>query len=144
MSVRPAAAGLGRRGEVAEQAQRLRAGGDAEFVVQGSDTEPVLTGHKLLPVFRGVASHQQPVRRLATWIARQRKLAETLRGSKLPEIEIDLPKAFKCFQVKLAQVPLLWQVPIPGNVVFEERATIKPDRPLIVVGGLMGMTRRAG
>src|SRR5579875_2691041 len=134
MSVRPAAAGLGRRGEVAEQAQRLRAGGDAEFVVQGSDTEPVLTGHKLLPVFRGVASHQQP----------ERRLAESLRGSKLPEIEIDLPKAFKCFQVKLAQVPLLWQVPIPGNVVFEERATIKPDRPLIVVGGLMGMTRRAG
>ena len=60
------------RGEVTEQPKRLRARGHTEFVTQGIDAEPVLTGYQLLLVLRGVAAHQQPVHGLTAWVPRQR------------------------------------------------------------------------
>ena len=46
---------------------------------------------------------------------------------------MDLPETLRRSQVELGHVPLLGQVPVTAGVIFEERATVQLDRPLIVI-----------
>ena len=48
-----------------EQLDRLRTWRHAELIAQGSDTETILTAHKLLLMLQGEATHEKPVYRLA-------------------------------------------------------------------------------
>jgi hypothetical protein len=107
-----------------EQPQGLSARGDAEFVAQGIDTQAVLTAHQLLLVFQGVTPHKEPVCGLTAWVAGQRLLSEPFRGSKLPQIEIDLSQAFQRFQVQVIQVSLLGHISIASRVVLEKQAAV--------------------
>jgi len=43
-----------------------------------------------------------------------------LCGSRFPEIEVDLSKAFERLQVEFVQMPLLCQIPVTGRVILEE------------------------
>src|SRR4029077_21151278 len=52
---------------------------------------------------------------------------------------MDLPEALERLQVELGHVPLLGQVPVTAGVIFEERATVQLDRPLIVIDSMREM-----
>ena len=115
-----------------EQPNCLRTGGDAKLIPQGIDTNTVLAAYQLLFMLCGITPHQQPMDGLTAWVSRQRQLGELLRGSRFPEIEVDLSQAFECLQILLVQMSLFYQVPVAGRVILEERATVQLYRLLII------------
>ena len=90
-----------------EQLDCLFGGRNVEFIVQGADTEAVLTAHELLLILRCVAAHKHSMGRLTTWVAAHSELGKPHSIGKLAELKVDLRKLFQCLQIQLFQIASL-------------------------------------
>ena len=127
-----------------EQLDRLRTGRYAELVVQGSDTETILTAHKLLLMFPGETPHEKPVCGLTARVRTYGELREPHSGGKVAEISISLCDVLQCLKIQFLQMALLGQIPFTGRIILEEFSAVELDRPLVGVDGLLGTARTAG
>lgn len=82
-----------------EELYRIRPRANAELVLQGGGTEPVLPGHKLLLMLKRVTAHKEPVHRFVALVGAERELAELNRRSQVAEVKVYLREAFQGLEV---------------------------------------------
>ena len=78
-----------------EELDRVLAGRNAEFIVEGGDTNAVLPDHQLLLMLCRIASHEDSVNRLAARVTAHRELAEMHGLGKLAELEMHFRDALE-------------------------------------------------